>query len=246
MKQLSYWSASWMSDSSKVPPLLFACQSTPKSQLCSKILKLGCIRVFSLVQTGGICDAFVSCLLTYRQLPSSCLIFKLNITMRHALPSFLWWKGGITNLVFRIIPPRLLEQSHHSVSAALTLSQLCRKKTPISLSLPPLPFFPLSLSLSLSQPPSSSSLLSPLSWSRQLQQRSVCLHWRSSVRLWADWILSHVNPTEQVLNEGGDEDRREGNHKDAGGGELQTPPPPPSPSSVFFFFFFTSYYSSSS
>lgn len=104
--------------------------------------------------------------------------------------------------------------SHISPSPRLSLYLSSAEKHPslsLTFSLPPLlRFFPLSISLCLSQPPSSSSsLLSPLSRSRQLQQRSVCLHWRSSVRLWADWILSHFNPTEQVLNEGGDEERRE-------------------------------------
>lgn len=65
-------------------------------------------------------------------------------------------KVGITNLVFRIIPPRLLEPSHLPVSAALALSQL-RGKTPISLSLS-LP--PLYRYLPLSIPPSPSPSLS--------------------------------------------------------------------------------------
>lgn len=129
--------------------------------------------------------------------------------------------------------------SHISPSPRLSLYLSSAEKHPslsLTFSLPPLRFFPLSISVCLSQHPSS-SLLSPLSRSRQLQQRSVCLHWRSSVRLWADWILSHFNPTEQVLNEGGDEERREritgtqANHKP--------------PLSLSRFFFKTSSYSSS-
>lgn len=108
---------------------------------------------------------------------SSCFF----IPLRRVFPPFvcplLDEKGVITNLVFRIIPPRLLEASHLSVSVALSLYLSSVEKHPfLSLS-------PLSLSLSVYPPPSLSSPVGrPLTRSRQLQ-RSVCLLCRSSVRL---------------------------------------------------------------
>ena len=90
-------------------------------------------------------------------------------------------KGGITNLVFRLIPPRPLETVTSPPSPRLSLGLSSVEKHPsLSLSL-----FSISISHCLS--PSLPLALSPparrpLTRSRQLQ-RSVCLLCRSSVRL---------------------------------------------------------------